>query len=104
MRHLTGVHMKRSISVEEQEDIVLNAIAKEFDVPRNQLQPGVSLVGDLKADSLALINVVMQIEEALSIDIPDAEWRTLLTVGDILERIRTIPPAKRASADGRLDS
>ena len=91
----------KQLSVEEREDIILSIIAKEFDVPRERLQSSVSLIKDLNADSLSLINVVMQIEQALSIDIPEAEWRTLDTVGDILTRIRTIPPAARANAAGR---
>jgi acyl carrier protein len=85
--------MKNNLTVEEQENIILRIIAKEFEVPGERLQDSISLTRDLNADSLSLINVIMRIEEELRIEIPEEEWRSLRTVGDILTRIRTMRPA-----------
>lgn len=84
--------MKENMSPLDREVVVLNILAKEFDVPLERLQPSVSLIGDLGADSLSLINVMMHVEEELGVDLPDEEWRSLTTVGDILKRLRAEPP------------
>lgn len=79
--------MEKNMSPEEQKAIILGILAKEFDVTLAQLTPEVSLIGDLGADSLALINIMMNVEEQLGVDMPDEEWRSLQTVGDILKRL-----------------
>jgi acyl carrier protein len=78
-----------NVSDDHRESIILDILAKEFDVPLEKLQPSVSLIQDLGADSLALINVMMQAEESLGIEISEDEWRSLTTVGDILARLRS---------------
>jgi acyl carrier protein len=71
--------------------IVLNILAREFDVPVEKLDSSVSLIADLGADSLSLINVMMQVEESLHIEVPEEEWRSVDTVGDILAKLERLP-------------
>ncbi len=47
-----------------------------------------SLVDDLGADSLALVELVMSMEEAFDIDIDDDDAEKMLTVNDAIEYIR----------------
>ncbi len=46
-----------------------------------------SFVDDLGADSLEVVQVVMEIEEAFDIEIPDSAANTILTVGDAIRFI-----------------
>ncbi|MCP4116741.1 MAG: acyl carrier protein [Desulfobacteraceae bacterium] len=51
--------------------------------------PEASLVDDLGADSLALVELVMSMEEAFDIDIDDDDAEKMLTVKDAIEYIRS---------------
>ena len=46
-----------------------------------------TLIEDLSADSLDLVNLVLQMEEAFAITIPDEDVPALKTVGDIINYI-----------------
>ena len=50
--------------------------------------PEASLVDDLGADSLALVELIMSMEEAFDIDIDDDDAEKMLTVNDAIEYIR----------------
>ena len=47
-----------------------------------QIVPDASFIDDLGADSLAIVQFVMAIEEAFDIEIPDADADQLQTIGD----------------------
>ena len=47
-----------------------------------QIVPDASFIDDLGADSLAIVQFVMAIEEAFDIEIPDADADGLQTIGD----------------------
>lgn len=79
------------------ESVVLKIITEELEVEPEELQPSVSLVDDLHADSLALINIVMKIEETFKIDVPDGDWRQLRTIGDIVAYVRRMTIAASAA-------
>ena len=59
---------------------VKEIIAKELDVPMSKLTDSASFQEDLGADSLAIIELIMRIEEAFDLDIPDKEAGTIRTV------------------------
>ena len=48
-----------------------------------------SLIDDLGADSLASVELVMALEEATGISIPDKDLPNMKTVGDIMEYLTT---------------
>jgi len=68
---------------------IIRIICDELDVEPDQLQPATSLTEDLKADSLALINLVMAIEEKFSVEVPNDALRTFKTIGDISSYVET---------------
>jgi acyl carrier protein len=47
----------------------------------------ISLVDDIGADSLDVVEVVMQIEEEFDIEIPDDEVEKLITVQEIIDYV-----------------
>ena len=50
--------------------------------------PEASLIEDLGADSLAIIELVMSMEEVFNIDIEDEDAEKLLTVQDAIDYIK----------------
>lgn len=47
----------------------------------------ISLVDDIGADSLDIVEVVMQIEEEFNIEIPDDEVEKLVTIQEIIDYV-----------------
>jgi acyl carrier protein len=61
---------------------------KLTDVDIEDVVPEASLVDDLGADSLALVELVMSMEEAFDIDIDDEDAEKLVTVQDAIDYIK----------------
>lgn len=67
------------------EDKVKKVIAEKLSVDLSDVVPEASLVDDLGADSLDLVELIMSMEEEFDIDIPDEEAEKLVTVKDAIE-------------------
>ena len=65
-------------------DKVKDIIANELGVEREKLTNEASFIDDLGADSLDIVELVMEFEKEFNIDIPDEEAEKLRTVGDAL--------------------
>ena len=65
-------------------DKVKAIIEKELGVEREKLTDDASFIDDLGADSLDIVELVMEVEEEFNIDIPDEEAEKLRTVGDAI--------------------
>jgi acyl carrier protein len=63
---------------------VKDIIANELGVEREKLTTDASFIDDLGADSLDIVELVMEFEKEFNIDIPDEEAEKLRTVGDAL--------------------
>lgn len=63
---------------------VKDIIEKELGVERDKLTDGASFIEDLGADSLDIVELVMEFEKEFNIDIPDEEAEKLRTVGDAI--------------------
>lgn len=61
---------------------VQQLVAKELNVEESQVTESASFDGDLKADSLDVVELVMALEDEFNIDIPDEEAERIRTVGD----------------------
>ena len=62
---------------------VKDIIVKQLGVNAEQLTPTASFQGDLKADSLDLVEMIMAFEEEFGIDsIPEEKAASMKTVGD----------------------
>ncbi len=65
-------------------------IVEQLGVEEQQVVPTASLVDDLNADSLDLVELIMAIEEAFGgpqskLDIPDEDAEKIVTVQDIVD-------------------
>ena len=67
---------------------VKEIIAQQLEVNPEQVRPEASFTDDLKADSLAVVELVLALEEAFSIEIPDEDTEQIRTVKDAIEYIK----------------
>ena len=65
---------------------VIDIIAEELSVDPSEITEDSNLVEDLDADSLAVVDLVMSIEDAFNVEIPDTV-ENLKTVGEIVQFI-----------------
>ncbi|MEO6777975.1 MAG: acyl carrier protein [Gemmatimonadaceae bacterium] len=63
---------------------VKDIIANELGVEREKLTDSASFIDDLGADSLDIVELVMEFEKEFNIEIPDEDAEKLRTVGDAL--------------------
>lgn len=68
-------------------DEIKEIIAETLGVDEDKVTPDANLIDDLGADSLAIVELHMEIEEKLGIKIPDEAISDLHTVSDVLEAI-----------------
>ena len=71
----------------EIEDRVKKIIAEQLSVDEEKITKDASFVDDLGADSLDTVELVMALEEAFEIDIPDEEAEKIVTFQDVLDYI-----------------
>jgi len=70
------------MSPEETEAKVKALICEQLEVSADQLVPGASFVDDLKADSLAVVELVLALEQEFNLEIPDEDTEKIRTVHD----------------------
>jgi acyl carrier protein len=63
---------------------IRDIIEKELGVEREKLTDDASFIEDLGADSLDIVELVMEFEKEFNIDIPDEDAEKLRTVGDAI--------------------
>ncbi len=63
---------------------IRDIIEKELGVEREKLTDEASFIEDLGADSLDIVELVMEFEKEFNIDIPDEDAEKLRTVGDAI--------------------
>ena len=64
------------------EDKVKQIIVDQLSVEESEVTPSASFVDDLGADSLDRVELIMAIEEAFDLEIPDEEAEKIKTVQD----------------------
>lgn len=69
-------------------DRVKNIIVDQLDVDESQVTPEASFVDDLDADSLDVVELVMEFEDEFDMEIADEEAEQISTVGDAVEYIK----------------
>ena len=71
------------------EDKVKSIIVEQLGVQAEEVKPEASFVDDLGADSLDTVELVMALEEAFDMEIPDEEAEKIQTVGQAVSYIQT---------------
>lgn len=67
---------------------VKEIIVEQLRVEPDQVKPEAQFVNDLGADSLDTVELIMALEEAFDIEIPDEQAEKIKTVGEALEHIK----------------
>ena len=65
------------------EQKVRGIVAEQLGVELAEVQPGASILDDLGADSLDVVEMVMTLEESFDIEVPDEDVEALRTVADV---------------------
>lgn len=72
---------------------VREIVASQLGVEESEVTPEASILDDLGADSLDVVELVMALEEEFDLEVPDEDVETLRTIGDvaryIAERVRS---------------
>ena len=69
---------------------VIDIIVEQLSVEKDKVVPGASFVDDLGADSLDLVELIMAMEEAFGIEIPDEVAEKITTVQDAIEHVNKV--------------
>ena len=67
---------------------ITEIICDQLDVEASEVEPAKSFTDDLGADSLAIVELVLALEENFDIKIPDDEVDRIKTVGDAVSYIQ----------------
>lgn len=73
---------------EEIADRVATIISDQLDVEKDKVQPETNFINDLGADSLDIVELVMELEEEFGMSIPDEDAEKIKTVGEAIEYIK----------------
>ncbi|MDZ4686505.1 MAG: acyl carrier protein [Planctomycetaceae bacterium] len=71
-------------SVEEK---VIGIVSEQLNVPKEDIKTDSRFVDDLKADSLDVVELVMEFEDEFEVTIPDEDYEKIRTVGDAVKYI-----------------
>ena len=63
--------------------------AEQLDIDESTITLESSFINDLEADSLALVQLMMALEEEFDVEIPDEDADEISTVGDAVHYINT---------------
>ena len=66
---------------------VKEMLCEQLDVEEEKVTPEASIVDDLGADSLDVVDLIMSLEEEFDIEVPDEDVENMKTVGDIVKYI-----------------
>ena len=75
---------------ETTEDKIKGIIVNQLNVEESAVLPSAKFLDDLGADSLDIVELVMALEEAFGIDIPDEEAEKIKTVEDAVSFVKKV--------------
>lgn len=67
---------------------VIDIISKQLEIEADKIKPEASFTDDLKADSLAVVELVLALEEEFGLEIPDEDTEKIRTVQDAISYIQ----------------
>ena len=72
------------------EEKVIDIIVEQLSVEKDKVVPSAYFVDDLGADSLDLVELIMAMEEAFGIEIPDEVAEKITTVQDAIDHVNKV--------------
>jgi acyl carrier protein len=71
------------------EEKVIKLVMEQLDVTREECVPEASFIDDLGADSLDLVELIMEMEEVFGLEIADEELEKIRTVKDVIDFLKS---------------
>jgi len=72
------------------EEKVIDIITEQLSVEKDKVVGSASFVDDLGADSLDLVELIMAMEEAFDIEIPDEAAEKIITVQNAVDHVNSL--------------
>lgn len=72
---------------------VIEVVAEQLGVSKDQVTPDARIINDLGADSLDVVELVMALEEKFDMSIPDDAAEKIQTVGQVIDYIKKLQSA-----------
>ena len=69
-------------------ETIKNALVEQFGVKESDITMDTSLIEDLGADSLDLVELIMAMEEEFNFELPEEDAEKISTVGEAIEYIK----------------
>ena len=70
------------------EERIGEIIVEQLGCTKDEVVPEASFIDDLGADSLDIVELVMAMEEAFGVEIPDEDAERIQTIGDAISYLR----------------
>ena len=64
-------------------------ITKELELDEAEVVDGASLIDDLGADSLSVMELMIAFDDEFGVEVPEEDYDKLITVGDLVSYITT---------------
>lgn len=77
---------------------IRSIVAKQLGVESDEVRPDANILDDLGADSLDVVEMVMSLEEAFDIEVPDEDVEEMRTVSDVESYVIRAVGAQAAQA------
>jgi acyl carrier protein len=71
------------------EERVIKLVMEQLDVTREECVPEASFIDDLGADSLDLVELIMEMEEVFGQEIADEELEKIRTIKDVIDFLKS---------------
>ena len=71
-------------------DRILQIIAEQFNIDKDDLTEDMNFQDDLNADSIELVELVMTIEEEFDTEVSEDDLDKLKTVGDVIDYVEDL--------------
>ena len=75
------------VTAEQIEDKVLSIVSDQMGINRAEITRETSFINDLNADSLDIVELVMEFEDNFDMNIPDEEAEKIKTIGQAVDYI-----------------
>lgn len=76
---------------------IIEIIANQLSLRESDVKAESRFVDDLGADSLDIVELIMEMEEEFSIEIPDEDVEQMITVNDVLKYVDQLVGSDDAS-------
>ncbi len=69
------------------EEKVIGIVSEQLNIPKEDIKLDSDFVANLKADSLDLVELVMEFEDEFGVQIPESDQEKIKSVGDAVKYI-----------------